>query len=371
MITELNQIEQLDDIREDWNRLQSVTPQATFFHSLDWLEAYWKHYGERQRMKVLVARHGSEVTGIIPLVVRRERTKIGGLRFLTYPLDYWGSFYSPLAADPHAVLAEGLAYLKNCRRDWDLLELRWLGHDSADCERTGEAMVQAGYSPARCLLDHTAVIELPASWEDYLASRTSKWRNNFKRWQRKAEELGELTYLRYRPAGGADGDPRWDLFDTCVEIAAASWQNNSPDGTTLSHGAIQGFLRDAHQAAAARGCVDLNLLYLNQKPVAFGYNYYYQQRLFGMRMGYDPAIKSCGAGNLLYSRMIQNACERGDRLFDLGPGSLDCKQQILTSVKPIYRLTCHQKFSIGQQLMRIKHQWDSRHLEETSASTAN
>jgi CelD/BcsL family acetyltransferase involved in cellulose biosynthesis len=364
MITELHRIEQLDDLRDAWDHLQSVTPESTFFHSLDWLQTYWKHYGARQQLKVLVSRTAGEVTGIVPLVVRRERTKIGGLRFLTYPLDYWGSFYSPLAADRYACLAAGLDYLKGCRRTWDLLELRWLGSNPTDCQRTAETLIAAGHNPSRCLVDQSAVVHLPPTWQGYLAQRTSKWRNNLKRWQRKTQDLGELTYLRYRPAGGDDGDPRWDLFDACVTIAQSSWQSTSPDGTTLSHDSIQGFLREAHAAAAARGSVDLNLLYLDGKPVAFGYNYVYQQRLFGMRIGYDPAVKACGAGNLLYTHMIEDSCQRGDLSFDLGPGSLECKQQFLSEVLPIYRLTCYQKFSLGQQLMRIKHQYDTRRQEE-------
>ena len=126
---------------------------------------------------------------------------------------------------------------------------------------------------------------------------------------------------------------------------------------------MQAFLRDAHAAAAVEGCVDLNLIYLDGKPVTFGYNYYYQSRLFGLRVGYDPAVKACGAGNLLYALMIEDACSRGDTLFDLGPGSLDCKRQIWTAVKPIYRLTCYRRYSLGQQLMRLKHERDAKRGE--------
>ena len=355
MITELNQIEQLGDIREVWDQLLSLTPQATFFQSLEWLEVYWKHYGAKQQLKVLTVQHGGEIVGIVPLVVRKERTKIGTLRYLTYPLDYWGSFYSALGADPHAILAEGLEFLRKSRRDWDLIDLRWLGVTPTDCQQTADLLTATGETPVCHLLDQTAVIQMPENWEAYLASRTGKWRNNLKRWQRKADELGEVTYLRYRP----EGDPRWDLFDQCVAVAEASWQGDSSDGTTISHESIQPFIRDCHEAAAARGCVDLNLMYLNQKPVAFGYNYCYQGRVFGMRVGYDPAVKSCSAGSLMYAHMISDACHRGDDYFDLGPGSLDCKRQVWTDVLPIYRLTCYRKYSLPQQLMRIKRQRDA------------
>ena len=371
MIDEINQIDQLSELRDDWNRLHRVTPNASFFQTLDWLTVYWKHFGQGQRLRVLVDRSEGEVSGIVPLVVRRERKRIGTLRILTYPLDYWGSFYSPLGRNPRATLVAGLLHLKHSRRDWDLLDLRWLGGTAHDCQSTAEALAAAGHRPEKRLLDQTSVIELPATWEAYLASRTSKWRNNWKRWERRTAELGKVSLLRYRPAGGIDGDPRWDLFDTCVRIAESSWQGESRDGTTLSHASINAFLRDTHQAAAACGFLDLNLMYIDHKPVAFGYNYWCQKRIFGMRVGYDPVVRAAGAGNLLYALMIEDACRRGDEAFDLGPGSLEAKRHLWTAVLPIYRLTCYRRFSLSQQLMRLKHLRDARRQETVFAADDN
>ena len=99
------------------------------------------------------------------------------------------------------------------------------------------------------------------------------------------------------------------------------------------------YLRAAHVAAADAGAVDLNLLLLNGRPIAFAYNYYWQGWVYGLRSGYDHSQSEDGAGAVLMARMIEDSCRRGDRLIDLGPSYLDCKRPWLTRLKPAWQHT--------------------------------
>ena len=90
-VREINDIQELGDVRPSWNSLWRQTARATFFQSLDWLECYWRHFGREQRLRALVVYDGQQrPTGILPLVVRREATRVGTIRVLTYPLHDWG-----------------------------------------------------------------------------------------------------------------------------------------------------------------------------------------------------------------------------------------------------------------------------------------
>ena len=211
------------------------------------------------------------------------------------------------------------------------------------------------------------MINFVGSWEDYLATRKSKWRNNYRRWQRQSGKLGELTHVRFRPEAGENTDPRWDYYDECLRIASTSWQGSSLTGTTLTHDKVAPFLREAHLTAVRRGCADLNLLCLNGRAVAFAYNYVFDGHVFGLRIGYDPTIKCKGAGNLLYTMLIEDSFRRGDWRYDLGPRHIDCKRGLLTDVMPIYRLSCGDTWSVRQQLLIWKRRWDALRFE-TAAS---
>ena len=59
-IVEINDAAELANYRLLWSSLLPQTRRASFFHSLDWLEVYWRHYGHEQRLRVLVGRRLSD-----------------------------------------------------------------------------------------------------------------------------------------------------------------------------------------------------------------------------------------------------------------------------------------------------------------------
>lgn len=347
-ILELNAADQLANDRREWAELLAVTPGATFFQSLEWLEVYWRHFGARQRLRVLLVFEGDRLTGIVPLVVRRFKTRFGTCRALTFPLDDWGSFYGPIGADPSVLLAAALEHVRRTRRDWDVIDLRWMPPELrpslpepsfVGCGR----WEQAGW------------IELTGSWDDYLAARPSQLRRTIRRCERRVGSKESVVHVRYRPQGEphGDSDPRWDLYDACEDIARRSWQGSSADGTTLSHESVRQYLRETHAAAARVGGVDLNLLLLDGEPAAFSYNYHCRGRLYVLRLGYDPRFSDLGVGTVLTSRLLRDSFERGDTLIDYGPGSLDYKQSWLTSLEPMHRCLHYAADSPQAQLLKL------------------
>lgn len=353
-VTEINELSELASYRLLWQALLPQTPRASFFQSLDWLEVYLSHYGHDQRLRVLVVHAGGHPIGILPLVVRTEQTRLGQVRLLTYPLHDWGTFYGPIGPNPTATLIAGLQHIRRTERDWEVLDLRWVDLDGADRGRTERALENAGFNPQHAPWMRCAKIDLAGDWDSYWATRTSHWRTNVRRSEKRVAELGPVTYLRYRPQGAAygEGDPRWDLYDACEQVAGASWQAASQTGTTLTHDEVRGFFRDAHEVAARAGAVDLNLLYVDGRPIAFNYAYQYRGYVFGLRMGYD-AHATKGAGTVLQMHMIRDSFNRGDHTYDLGAEYLGCKRFWPTHILASHRYTYFPP-RIRPQVLRLK-----------------
>jgi len=150
-VQEINEIGQLGDYRSAWQSLLAQTEGASFFRSLQWLEIYWRHFGAGQKLRTLVVSSQGRPIGILPLVVRSERTKIGRVRVLTYPLHDWGSFYGPIGADAEAILTAGLEHIRHSRRDWDIVEPRWVDDSSAEAGQTERAMRSAGFQAGQTI----------------------------------------------------------------------------------------------------------------------------------------------------------------------------------------------------------------------------
>ena len=354
-VVEINDIRDLDGYQMVWRHLLQQTRGATFFQSLDWLQCYWRCYGDDQRLRCLIVKSDDQVIGILPLVVCRERTRLGTIDVLTYPLQDWGSFYGPIGPNPTATLMAAMRYLAAGRADCDLIDMRWVDSARVDCGRHNSAMKMAGLPAERRTWSHVAVIDTACNWAEFFGRFSSKKRNNYRRTERRLEEQGTLSYVRYRPQGAAYGedDPRWDLYEACEQIAAKSWQGQLDNNTTLSSPKVRELLRDAHQAAARAGALDMNVLFLDGQPLAFGYNYHWDGYVTALRTGYDANFRE-GAGVVLFSRMIRGSVEGDDHTFDLGGRHLSWKKDWCTEIRRADHFVHYPPLRPRAQAIRLK-----------------
>ena len=115
------------------------------------------------------------------------------------------------------------------------------------------------------------------------------------------------------------------------------------------------FFRDMHEMAVKNGMVDINILKVNGKAVAFSYNYICNGSLIGVRRGHLPEFTQCGAGNVLFMHMLRDSFLREDRSLDLGPGSTEVKHRWSTRTANSYRYTHYPLLAPRVQLLRLKH----------------
>ena len=122
-----------------------------------------------------------------------------------------------------------------------------------------------------------------------------------------------------------------------------------------------------HETAAAAGAVDLNLLLLDNVPVAFIYGYHYRGYVYGLRRGYDEDRSRQGAGNVLLAYTLRDSFARGDRIYDMGVGSYESKRHFETRQIPILRYSHYAPDVPRTQVLRLKRWWQSRRLPTSIA----
>ena len=318
-VIEVNDIEELSQYRLLWNSLFPGTPNATFFLTFDWLDTYWRHFGHDQKLRVLIVFAAGEPLGILPLCVRTEPYRLSKVRVLTYPLDNWSTWYGPIGPNPAATMLAAMQHIRRTPRDWDMMELRWVADDATQGGKSARAMRVAGMFSEKQEYQWTSLIDVPASWDEYLASKSQSLRKKFRRTLRDLFADGRAEYIRHRPlpASEGDGDPAWDVYAMCESVAQASWQSHVTSGNTITHERVREYFRASHAVAARLGMVDVNVLTLEGKPAAFKYGYHYQGNVTALnrfRRSHDNGI-----GSALTLKAIQDSCNRGDRTIDLRP----------------------------------------------------
>jgi CelD/BcsL family acetyltransferase involved in cellulose biosynthesis len=253
-----------------------------------------------------------------------------------------------------------------------LLDLRFAPPTELDPARSDDELRAAGFPADERQTDCTAIIDLPPTFDAFMAQRQSKWRNNYRRWLRRLKERGNVRFVRHRPLGAShgDADPRWDLYDACEAVALKSWQGASTTGTTITHPSIRPFLRDMHVTACNAGGADVSMLLLDERPIAFLYAYRYRGHVFGLRVGFDETASRDGVGNILYTCIVEDSIAQGDRVLDLGPGSLEAKRALISRVVPIFRRTYGNPYSWRGLLWRAKRAWDARRNSPAATAAA-
>ena len=366
-VIEINDLQALEAYRADWNRLFAQTPDASFFQTFDWIELYWHYFGDEQELRVLVVHVAEQVVGIVPLCVRTQWHKLGRIRTLGYPLEGWGNSFGPLGSEPGVTMALAMNHLAHTPRDWDRLQLDWVTDTAASRDNTARCLSMVGLPAESTCSNTSSLIEFPADWNTYLASRPAKTRQELRRLVRRADQQPLVQYIRYRPASQVEGggEPRWDLFEMCLQVAEQSWQSGSTDGNTLCHDRYREFYRATHAAAARLGMLDLNLLLVEGKPVAFNYNYHTNGQVTGLRMGYDPDSPINGMGLTLLALSMRDSCQRGDVLYDLGFGNQPFKQRLRTAERQTYSVTHTPRYALRCQALRLGHWLRQRRTANT------
>src|SRR4029079_13023357 len=284
-IVEVNDIEDLSQYRMLWNSLFPGTPNATFFNTFDWLDTYWRHFGHDQKLRVLIGFAAGQPLGILPLCVRTEPYRLSKVRALTYPLDNWSTWYGPIGPNPASTMLAAMQHLRRTPRDWDMMELRWVADENTQGGKSARAMRVAGMFSEKQEYQWTSLVDIPATWDEYLANKSPSLRRQFRRTIRDFFADGGGQYIRHRPLSAAegDGDPRWDLYAQCETVAHASWQSHVPDGNTITTDRVREYFRASHEAAARLGMLDMSVLTVDGQPSAFLYGYHYQGNVTALR----------------------------------------------------------------------------------------
>ncbi len=344
--------DEVQQLAEAWNELQAQTPDSTFFHTWEFFQCLWRHFGHRRQLQVLAYLRAGEVRGILPLVIQRVRTRLGWMRFLTFPLDDWGSFYSPLGPNICQTLQACLEVaLHHKSQPWEVFELRWVDLEGESGRAILQAVQELGLPAVVRTREHAAWIHLEQSWAEFLRRRP-RWKKSFRQSLNRLRRQGQVQLVRHRPL--PEEPLRWEPLEDAMLVAARSWQAQSRVGNTLSHPRFVPFLRDLYAAAWSRGELDLALLYLDHMPVAFFFNLIRSGRLYGLRTGYDQQLRRFGPGVVTLGLLLQQSIERGDRWVDMGSELYPYKKQLADQLRPVGSITLACRGGLRSRVYALK-----------------
>lgn len=318
-VAEINDIDQIDNFRLSWHALLAKTKGATFAHSPEWLELYWQHFGDGLKLKVLFVTLGNKIIGVVPLVVKPVSTKVGTLRVLTFPLDGWGGFFSQIGANPAATMVTAMRHLNSSKRDWDLIDLRYIDHDGQDKKRTSNAMKSVGFQGSQTIWKPISSVNTrDLNWDNYFASRTSKTQQLINLAEQTTTQAGHVNFYRSQMEDpSAPGwSPRWDLWTEFEQMDFTFENEKTIAGGCFATDKKLAFLRDVHGPAVRSGRARIDALFINHSLVACAYGLQHATGTDYIALGHKKDTPQEVVPALI-SKMIQQSIQEGEHSLNL------------------------------------------------------
>jgi CelD/BcsL family acetyltransferase involved in cellulose biosynthesis len=303
----------LPSLLQEWERLFRSRPNEPST-SFEWTAAMARHHvqpGDRPFL-VRLERKGM-LAGILPLILRRHKV-LGRTVTLLAPLAEDYNTHSDVLLDStdDEVVRAVVSALFSLHADWDCFRMSRLLESNQLVTAMCRALGAGNHAHALREGLPAYMLDLPNSYDAYLAARTAKFRNHLKRTERKLSqhriEVKELT----RDAGFNDA------FAALLQIERASWKE--AHGSSITAVTRQsGFYRDFGRAAFGAGRLQLQWLSIDSRPVAYNLGYLTQAGYHYLKTSYDREYRPLSPATVLRARLIESLIARGVTRLDF-PG---------------------------------------------------
>ncbi|MDQ3995528.1 MAG: GNAT family N-acetyltransferase [Gemmatimonadota bacterium] len=273
--------------------------------------------------------HGPEgcLRGLLPLTIRPMQLRRARVRALTWAIGGLGCpDHLDIPTAPEAELQAAIPLLEAL--PWDVIVLSAVSEEPTNLAQLTEAFARRGYAVRRTPLDACPYVDLPSSWEEYLASLSPTRRQTIRRKERKLMRDYTVTVTDYAPDRLDEG---WRRLCSLHE---ARWTGAG----ALGDPRLRDLLRRFSAELAARGELWLTTLDLDGEPAAAWHGFAWGDTVYFYQGGRDLQRASESVGLVLMGAMIRRAIDRGYRRFDFLRGRDAYKLSWASTERAIYEV---------------------------------
>lgn len=299
-----------EDIRAEWTELAERS--GNLFSTWEWAYSWWRHFGDDRPLHLLGARRPDRSLAVILPLYEASPRPLRVARFVGHgPADQLGPVAAP---DDQRAGAQALLRVLNVRGPrWDLLLADRLPGDQGWSQATGAKVVRRESSP---------VVRIRGmSWEEFLTARSSNFRQQVRRRERK---LMREHGLSFRLSDDPERLP--EDFDALLTLHDARWGAAS--------GAFAPRRRALHREFAAlaleRGWLRLWLAEAGGRTIAAWYGFRFGGTEWYYQAGRHPEWAGSSVGFVLLAHTIREAFEDGMREYRLLLGGEPYKDRFAT-----------------------------------------
>ncbi len=332
-----------ETLKPEWNNLLSRSISDTLFLTWEWQTTWWRHLGSGQLCIITMREDDGSLLGVVPLFCDPAPNGLATAHQPSVPtLSLVGcvdvsDYLDVIAARGHEERVYA-ALLDTLNRPdfaaWGQVQFCTLPAASPT-NSVLKALAEArGFDVEWRLHDVAPRIELPATWDEYLATLDKKQRHEIRRKVRRAEEAGA----------------RWNAIQGLEELdgAVADYidlhKKSQPGKHQFMDDRMERFFVQMARVLQERGWLQLEFLNVRGERAATIFNFLYGTQVLVYNSGYDPSKYSqLSPGVALFAFSIQKAIERKHSVYDFLRGDEEYKYRFGATNTHVYELHIRKK----------------------------
>ncbi len=352
MLFELHEdIKAFEALQPEWNHLLQHSATNTVFLTCEWQRAWWNTFGQSRTLQLVALRDkDGHLEAIVPLFLqdtlvdpstplpyinierpvtahenesRRTIHFVGGSEVSDY-LDIISP--SNLNAKTWASIFEFLER----QQGWQNLDLRSIPATSPTLSSVTQMARQCGWDVQQDREDVCPILELPDTWDAYLANRLDKKaRHELRRKMRRAEREVDIDWYWVEPYN----------LDVGLQIFFELHKASAPDKDAFMTGRMKSFFQAVSEVTRDSGWLRLAMLRFDGHAVASYLCFDYGGDRLVYNSGFDTsAYGHLSPGIVLLAFLIKDGIEQRLRRFDFLQGDERYKYDLGASNTEVFRL---------------------------------
>ena len=297
--------ESFDSLASYWNSSENRLKWNSVFVLPAWLEVWWREFQPEAELYLSAVRQGADIIGIAPLQIRGNKASFIGSTDVCDYMDFVVApgrekeFFNVILDD---LGQKGVVYLD-------------LGHLRPDSTVLTDLVAIAKNRKYGVLRNEDAVsleLDLPSTFDEYLATLGKKQRHEVKRKLRRLWEEGKVDYRCIKV-----GDEAGDFMDTFLKLFSLSQEEKANFMTAR----MESFFRSIAKAMAALGLLRFGILEVDGQAAAMIMGFDYEDTMYLYNSAYDPSYGYLSVGVLSKVLCIKESIQRSMKKWDFLKGA--------------------------------------------------
>lgn len=328
-------------LKDEWTVLLNKMDSPCIFLTWEWMYTWWDHYlsGDKSchLFILLISDQNSNLVGILPAYLRTcsiiPCIQYKRMRFLgseTESPDYLDIIAEP--SKTNFVLDDIFTYFKNCNGNVDYIEFTDISGESASLRLLTENSRKLNYCCREYISSTCPYLKLPADYETFVTSLSSKFRFNLRRYTKILMEREGVIFNE------VTGEIELQqMVNTLFLLHKKRWGKHLDKSTFYSNKRMEFHSR---LAPVLYESSFLRLFYLRvgSDVIACLYCFDYRNRIYYYQSGFDPEWALKSAGIVLIGKSIDKCIHEQKVEFDFLRGKEEYKLRWTSETRHTYSI---------------------------------